>query len=66
MNLTARLAVAPRGDSVERSELEERRAALNDAGAETHISSPESDRVKGWKKGKFGGSFPVDVKLKSA
>lgn len=53
-------------DGFEQCELEQPRAALKEAGAETHIVSPEHDRVKGWKEDKFGDFFLVDVKLKSA
>lgn len=49
-------------DDFEQSELKKSCAALEDAGAETHIVSPELGEVKGW----FSGSFPVDVKLKRA
>ena len=53
-------------DGFEQRELEEPRAALKDAGAQTHIVSPENGRVKGWKQGNYGDFFRVDVKLKSA
>lgn len=53
-------------DGFEQCELEEPRAVLKAAGAETHIVSPENHRVKGWKQDKFGDSFQVDVNLKSA
>ena len=53
-------------DGFEQSELEQPRAALEEAGAETQIVSPEKDQVKGWDHDKFGDAFKVDVKLKSA
>lgn len=48
----------------EQSELEGPCKALEEAGADTHIVSPEDGEVKGWQHDKFGDSFVVDVKLK--
>jgi protease I len=53
-------------DGFEQSELEQPRAALEEAGAETQIVSPENDQVKGWDQDKFGEAFAVDTELKSA
>jgi len=53
-------------DGFEQSELEQPREALEDAGAETHIVSPESHRITGWDKDKFGDTFAVDVELSNA
>jgi protease I len=50
----------------EQSELEEPCAALEEAGADTQIVSPEDGEVKGWSHDRFGDSFVVDVKLKGA
>jgi protease I len=50
----------------EQAELLEPRRALQDAGAETHVVSPEQNQVKGWNKTDWGETVPVDVTLKSA
>src|SRR5258706_3702826 len=50
----------------EESELEEPRAALEEAGAETHVVSPENDEVQGWSGEDFGEAVGVDVRLKDA
>jgi protease I len=50
----------------EQSEMEEPRAALDDAGADTQIISPENGDVTGWADEQFGDSFTVDVPLKKA
>ena len=50
----------------EQSELEEPCEALENAGADIQIVSPEDGEVKGWRHDKFGDSFVVDVKLKGA
>lgn len=53
-------------DGFEQSELEKPRKALQKAGAETAIVSPNDDEVKGWATDNFGDSFDVDVALKDA
>jgi protease I len=50
----------------EQSELEKPRQALEDAGAETHIVSPESGMIRGWDKDKPGDTVSVDVELANA
>jgi protease I len=50
----------------EQSELEKPREALENAGAETHVVSPENRLIQGWDKDKFGDSVPVDVQLINA
>jgi protease I len=50
----------------EQSELEKPRQALEDAGAETHIVSPESHVIRAWDKDKFGDTIPVDIELSNA
>lgn len=50
----------------EQSELEKPRQALEDAGAETHIVSPESHMIRAWDKDKFGDTVPVDIELSNA
>lgn len=50
----------------EQTELTEPRQALEDAGAETDLISPEEKKVKGWADKKWGKSFKVDVQLNEA
>ncbi len=50
----------------EQSELEKPREALENAGAETHVVSPENKEITAWDKDKFGDSIPVDVQLADA
>jgi len=47
----------------EQVELVEPRKALDQAGAETQIVSPQSDSVRGWNHTDWGDDFPVDVAL---
>jgi deglycase len=53
-------------DGFEQVELTEPRAALEDAGADTAIVSPEEDEVTGWKFTEWGDTFPVDLSLEDA
>lgn len=53
-------------DGFEQVELTSPRDALDDAGAETHIVSPESGTVKGWDHTDWGETFDVDVVLENA
>jgi protease I len=53
-------------DGFEQVELTEPKKALEDAGAETHIVSPASGNVRGWKHTDWGDRFPVDVVLGDA
>ena len=48
------------------SELVEPRKALDDAGAETRIVSPQDKRVRGWNHTEWVGELPVDVPLDRA
>ncbi|MDC0716370.1 type 1 glutamine amidotransferase domain-containing protein [Nannocystis bainbridge] len=50
----------------EQSELVKPREALDAAGAETVLVSSESGKVRGWKGGDWGDSFPVDLALSDA
>ena len=50
----------------EQVELTEPRKALKEAGAETHLISPQREQVKGWNSKEWGDSFPVDVHLDAA
>jgi protease I len=53
-------------DGFEQVEMVEPRKALDEAGAETRIVSPRSERVRGWNFTNCGESFPVDVALERA
>jgi protease I len=53
-------------DGFEQVELTEPRKALEAAGATTHIVSPKSGEIEGWKHFDKGDKFPVDVELKQA
>ena len=50
-------------DGFEQSELMEPKAALDAAGFETVVASPEEGEIKGWKDGDWGQSVPVDASL---
>lgn len=50
----------------EQSELVEPRQALQDAGAQADIVSPQSGKVKGWQHTNWGDEVPVDRKLDDA
>lgn len=50
----------------EQVELTEPQRALEQAGAQTHIVSPQSNQVKGWDYTDWGDEFPVDVPLEQA
>jgi len=50
----------------EQVEMVEPRKALEKAGAETSIVSPESENVRGWNFTEWGDTYPVDVPVKSA
>ncbi|GAB2544608.1 type 1 glutamine amidotransferase domain-containing protein [Rufibacter soli] len=50
----------------EQVELEKPRKALQDAGAETHLISPQKGTVKGWDMTDWGKEVDVDKNLKDA
>jgi protease I len=50
----------------EQVELTEPRRALDQAGAETRIVSPQNGRVRAWNLTEWGDKFPVDVPLDQA
>ena len=50
----------------EQVEMTEPRQALNDAGAQTFLVSPNSEQVQGWNHYDQGDKFPVDVQLDNA
>jgi len=53
-------------DGFEQSELLEPRKALDEAGAETRIVSPNKDMIKGWAEKEWGDAVKVDVWLQDA
>jgi protease I len=53
-------------DGFEESELLQPRAALQEAGAETVLVSPQRTSVKSWTGEGFGQAIPVDLPLESA
>lgn len=50
-------------DGFEQSELTGPRDALNQAGIETVVASPESGEIKGWKHTNWGDPVKVDITL---
>lgn len=50
-------------DGFEQSELIEPRRALEDAGIETVVASPEKGEIKGWNKSDWGKKVTVDITL---
>ena len=53
-------------DGFEQVELTEPKKALDEAGAETQIVSPQDNQVRGWNFTDWGGKFSVNVKLDDA
>jgi protease I len=53
-------------DGFEQVELTKPRQALDEAGAETRIVSPNADKVQGWNHDKPGDELEVDLKLDDA
>ncbi len=53
-------------EGFEQSELEKPRAALQEAGADTAVVSPESGEIRGWDGDDFGEAVAVDVALDAA
>lgn len=53
-------------DGFEQSELVRPREALDDAGAQTELISPNEGSVKAWDEDNFGDTFDVDVPLSEA
>ena len=50
----------------EQSELDSPKAALEQAGAEVHVISPEEGSIKGWKDKNWGNDVKVDKQLSQA
>ncbi|NEQ29790.1 MAG: type 1 glutamine amidotransferase [Leptolyngbya sp. SIO4C5] len=65
-DLTGKKVAILVANGFEQVELTQPREALDKAGAETHIVSPESDRVQGWNHYDKADYFPVDVDLEKA
>lgn len=53
-------------EGFEQSELERPRQALDEAGAQTELISPNEGSVKAWDEDDFGDTFDVDVALSEA
>lgn len=53
-------------DGFEQAELTQPKQAIEAAGAQTHIVSPQDDQVQGWHHFDKGDYFPVDVPLERA
>lgn len=53
-------------DGFEQSELEKPRAALEEAGAETEVVSPQHNEIWAWDKDHIGDRVKVDVSLEDA
>jgi protease I len=53
-------------EGFEQSELEQPREALDEAGAESDLVSPQDGEIRAWNEDDFGDSFEVDVKLADA
>jgi protease I len=65
-DLTGKKVAILVADGFEQAELEGPKEALEKAGAETEIVSPNDRTVIGWQLKDFGDSFDVDVPLKDA
>lgn len=65
-NLSGKKVAILATDGFEQSELEEPRAALEKAGAETTLVSPKTDTVRAWDEDDFGDTLNVDVPLDKA
>lgn len=50
----------------ERVEMTDTRKALDEAGAETKLISPQEKQVRAWEMKEWGGNYPVDQKLDGA
>ena len=53
-------------DGFEQSEMSEPRKALDQAGAQTVLISPNDAEVRGWTEGNWGKTFKVDLPLSDA
>lgn len=64
--LTGRKIAILVANGFEQSEMTDPKKALEGAGAEINIISPEKSEVKGWKHGQWGEAFPIDILLEDA
>ena len=53
-------------NGIEQVELTSPKQALEEAGAQTQIISPQRDQVKAWQHTEWGDTFPVDVPIENA
>lgn len=53
-------------DGVEEVELTEPRRALEEAGAETYLVSPEPEKIRSWRFTEWGDNFEVDTQIDEA
>lgn len=65
-SLTGKKVAILIADQFEQVEMSEPRKALDEAGAQTLIVSPNPDKVKGWDGKDWGDEFPVDLALEQA
>ena len=65
-NLTGKKVAILVANGFEQVELTSPKQALDEAGATTHIISPEDGQVKSWDETDWGESFSVDVALSGA
>jgi len=65
-NLVGKMIAILATDGFEQAELTKPKKALEEAGAQTHVVSPEGEKIKGWDKKDWGEEVAVDVELKSA
>ncbi|HEY3754769.1 MAG TPA: type 1 glutamine amidotransferase domain-containing protein [Opitutaceae bacterium] len=65
-NLSGKRVAILLTEGFEQVEMVEPRQALQKAGAQTEIISPQDGKVKAWDEDDFGETFKVDVPLKSA
>jgi protease I len=65
-NLVGKMIAILATDGFEQAELTKPKKALEEAGAQTHVVSPEGKKIKGWDKKDWGEEVAVDVELKSA
>jgi protease I len=65
-NLKGRMVAILVDDGFEQAEFAEPRQALNDAGADTRVVSPQEKHVSGWKLKDWGDEVRVDTPLAEA
>jgi protease I len=65
-NLQGKIVAILASDGFEQSELMKPKKALEEAGAQTQVVSPNEKTIKGWDKKDWGDGISVDVALKSA